>query len=117
MELRTKRVYDEPSAEDGYRVLVDRLWPRGLSKEKARIDRWAKEVAPSNELRKWIHEDPESRWDEFVERYGEELEEREDAVEDLRADLRERELATLLFAVRDVEHNHARILRDHVLDC
>ncbi len=116
MELRIKRVYEEPAEEDGYRVLVDRLWPRGLSKENARIDRWAKEVAPSNDLRKWIHEDPGGRWKEFVDRYRRELDGREEAVRDLRDDLEDRDVATLLFAVKDEERNHAKILRGHLLD-
>jgi uncharacterized protein YeaO (DUF488 family) len=71
-KIRIKRVYDEPAASDGRRVLVDRLWPRGLSKEKAKIDHWAKDIAPSNELRKWYGHDP-AKWDEFRKRYFAEL--------------------------------------------
>ena len=71
-KIRIKRVYDEPAASDGRRILVDRLWPRGLTKEKAKIDYWAKDIAPSNELRKWYGHDP-ARWDEFKKRYFAEL--------------------------------------------
>ena len=73
MDIRIKRAYEEPSEDDGTRILVDRLWPRGISKQNARIDFWPKQVAPSNELRKWYGHDPE-RWEEFKERYFAELE-------------------------------------------
>jgi uncharacterized protein YeaO (DUF488 family) len=73
LRMQVKRVYDEPSAEDGHRVLVDRLWPRGVSKQRAELDDWAKEIAPANELRSWYHEDREHRYAEFAERYRQEL--------------------------------------------
>lgn len=107
-----KRVYEEPAPDDGQRVLVDRLWPRGVSKEKARLDLWLKDVAPSDELRRRFHGEAET-WDEFVEAYARELE-REPARS---AAARLRELAdggpvTLLFASKDESHNNAVALRD-----
>lgn len=95
---------------DGYRVLVDRLWPRGLKKEAVKLDRWAKELAPSTELRQWIHAQPE-RWPEFELRYRDELKQNE-AVEPFLNDLGKQELITLLYGARDASQNHARILQD-----
>src|SRR5690606_4840134 len=108
--LRVKRVYDPPAPDDGLRVLVDRLWPRGLKKEDARIDLWLKEVAPSAELRRWFGHDP-SRWDEFRRRYAAELRANPAVLEELRASLRGRGVATLLFAARDAERNNAVALK------
>ena len=109
--FRTKRVYEPPAEADGFRVLVDRLWPRGLSKERAGVDLWLKEVAPSNELRKWFqHEDP--LWEEFRFRYLEELKsaERVAALEQLRQEAKTRGTVTLLFGARNEAHNHAVLL-------
>lgn len=109
--FRMKRVYTPPSAEDGYRVLTDRLWPRGVSKQAAAVDLWLKEIAPSTELRKWFnHEAP--RWPEFVMRYRLELQtpERQAALTELRRLEREKGTVTLLFAVRDEAQNHAQLL-------
>jgi uncharacterized protein YeaO (DUF488 family) len=108
--LRTKRVYDRPARGDGYRVLVDRLWPRGLSKEEARVDIWLKDIAPSGELRKWFGHDPQ-RWPEFKRRYFREL--------DRKAELAERiprrgKTVTLLFGAKDEEHNNAVALREYL---
>lgn len=112
MEIRGKRVYDEPSPDDGFRVLVDRLWPRGLSKERAALDLWAKDVAPSTELRRAFHHDGLS-WAEFDSAYRAELEgSARDAVAALRAELASHPVVTLLHAVADEEHNHAVILRE-----
>ncbi|MCP2635777.1 DUF488 family protein [Microbacterium sp. HD4P20] len=112
MELRTKRVYDDPAPADGFRVLVDRLWPRGLSKERAALDLWAKDVAPSTELRKAFHHDGLS-WDDFAEAYRAELGgAARGAVEALRAELGTHEVVTLLHAVHDDAHNHALVLRE-----
>ena len=111
--FRIKRVYEPPAEEDGFRVLVDRLWPRGLSKARAEVDLWLKEVAPSNELRKWFqHEDP--LWEEFRFRYLEELEsaERVAALERLRQEAKTRGTVTLLFGARNEAHNHAVLLRE-----
>jgi uncharacterized protein YeaO (DUF488 family) len=112
MEVRLKRVYDEPSADDGFRVLVDRLWPRGLSKERAALDLWAKDVAPSTELRKAFHHE-ELSWADFDAAYRAELDgPARGAVEALRAELAPHPVVTLLHAVADESHNHALILRE-----
>ena len=105
--VRVKRVYDPPTPDDGARVLVDRLWPRGLAKEDARVDWWAKEVAPSDKLRRWFGHSP-PRYREFVERYREELEGNE-FLGRLR-ELAAKRPVTLLYAARDERHNNARAL-------
>ncbi|HZU68428.1 MAG TPA: DUF488 domain-containing protein [Ktedonobacteraceae bacterium] len=107
-----KRVYDPPEPGDGTRVLVDRLWPRGLSKERAKVDLWLKEVAPSNDLRKWFGHDPE-KFPEFRRRYEAELrsEPGQEALAKLR-DLAGQGKVTLVFAAHDSEHNNAVVLRD-----
>lgn len=111
--IRIKRVYAPPLPEDGLRVLVDRLWPRGLSKERAGIDWWAKEAAPSHELRRWYHQDP-AQWEEFRRRYRAELDARPEVVEDLRARLAAAAAVTFLSASREEERNHAVALRDYL---
>jgi uncharacterized protein YeaO (DUF488 family) len=110
MDVRTKRVRAKPAAEDGHRVLVDRLWPRGASREKAAFDEWIPDVAPSDELREWFDHDPE-RFDEFRRRYLEELRGRRGLLTDLRRRAREGPL-TLLFAAKDTERNNAAVLAD-----
>jgi uncharacterized protein YeaO (DUF488 family) len=111
-QIRLKRAYAAPSAEDGVRVLVDRLWPRGLTKAEARIDRWLKELAPSTELRKWFGHDP-ARWEEFRRRYRAELAGKAALIDELRALAREHQV-TLIFAARDEVHNEAVVLRDEL---
>ena len=108
--LHVKRVYDPAAASDGLRVLVDRLWPRGLSKQKARIDVWLKDVAPSAELRRWFGHDP-ARWAVFRERYVAELGDGP-ALTELRKLLAQHKPVTLLFAARDEAHNNAVVLRE-----
>ena len=108
--MKIKRAYAPAEESDGYRILVDRLWPRGISKEKAQIDLWLKSVAPSNELRKWFGHDPE-KFPEFEQRYRAELAEG-GALDELRAVLREHPDATLLFAAHDEEHNNAVVLKE-----
>ncbi len=112
LPIALKRVYDEPAADDGKRVLVDRLWPRGLSKERARVDVWLKEVAPSSELRKWFGHEPE-KFAEFRRRYETELDAEvgQTKLAELR-DMAQREHITLVFAAHDTEHNNAVVLRD-----
>lgn len=110
MKIRLKRAYEPPSAEDGQRVLVDRLWPRGLGKSEAAIDRWLKEVAPSSELRRWFGHNPR-KWDEFRRKYEAELRGRGDLLRELRQAAREGPL-TLVYSARDQEHNQAVVLRD-----
>lgn len=110
MEINIKRVYATWSEEDGFRVLVDRLWPRGLIKDKARLDLWHKDIAPSAELRKWFHR--EQDWLEFKRRYLSELAARPKSVAVFRALLAGREKVTLLYGGKDEEHNQAVVLRD-----
>ncbi len=110
--LRIKRVYDPPSRSDGMRVLIDGLWPRGLTKARVRLDLWLREVAPSDELRRWFGHDPE-RWPEFRARYRDELAGKRDAVKILRDALREGDV-TLLYGTRDDEHNNAVVLREYL---
>jgi len=109
--FRVKRVYDDPSPQDGLRILVDRLWPRGVSKERARLDGWAKDVAPSDELRRWFHAAAEEHRSEFAERYTAELEgsEQRRRLEELRAQGAE-QTVTLLTATKDLEHSHVAVL-------
>lgn len=108
--IRCKRIYEQPSRDDGRRLLVDRLWPRGISREAARIDDWLKELAPSDQLRRWYGHDP-ARWDEFRSRYRLELAGKGPLLEQL---LREESLGpvTLLFAAKDAEHNNAVVLKE-----
>lgn len=108
--MRVKRVQEGPADDDGARWLVDRLWPRGISKERAALDDWLKDVAPSPELREWFGHDPE-RFTEFAERYRAELDDSA-AAQRLRARLRDVDAATLLYAAKDPEHNHAVVLLD-----
>jgi uncharacterized protein YeaO (DUF488 family) len=110
MSVKSKRVYDAAEPADGYRVLIDRMWPRGVSRERARLDEWARELAPSSELRKWFHHDPE-RFAEFRSRYREELRERRPLLEELRCRARDGPV-TLLYAARDREHNDAVVLEE-----
>jgi uncharacterized protein YeaO (DUF488 family) len=110
LDIRLKRAYEPPSAEDGVRVLVDRLWPRGVRKSEAAIDRWLKEIAPSTELRRWFGHDP-GRWSEFRRRYRSELSGHAELVNELRA-LARKKPVTLIYAARDERHNEAVVLRD-----
>ena len=116
LEVRVRRVYDHPSPEDGTRVLVDRLWPRGLAKARAGIDEWAREVAPSTELRRWYGHDP-ARFEEFRRRYRAELAEpqRQAALRHL-AELARSGPLTLVTATRDVDHSQAAVLAEQLRD-
>ncbi len=114
MQLKLKHVYEEPAASDGMRVLVDRLWPRGLSRERAQVDYWAKAVAPSAELRRWFGHDPE-KWLEFRQRYFSELDANGQATEEFISEIGD-EVATFLFAASDQHHNNAVALREY-LEC
>ena len=113
MPVLLKRVYEAPSATDGYRVLVDRLWPRGLTKDSARVNLWLKEIAPSNELRRWFHERPLQQ-QAFRERYLEELSDGEaaSALEQLHQLVAKKKGVTLLFASRNTEYNNATVLKE-----
>ena len=110
MEIRLKRAYEAPSPTDGYRVLIDRLWPRGVAREKAHLDEWARELAPSAELRRWFGHDPE-RYEEFRRRYREELAPCQEKLQDLRERAR-RGTLTLVYGARDTEHNDAVVLAE-----
>lgn len=107
--FKTKRIYEAPADDDGYRVLVDRLWPRGISKEDAQLDEWLKKVAPSSELRKWFDHDP-GKFEEFRNRYKVELIDREEPVNKL-LEIAGDQPVTLLYAAKDKTHNHAVVLR------
>ena len=108
--IRIKRIYDPPAPGDGRRVLVDRLWPRGVAKDDARIDEWLKEIAPSNELRKWFGHEP-ARLEEFRKRYREELASQGELLERLRSEGKQGTV-TLLFAAKDAERNNAVVLKE-----
>lgn len=107
--VKLKRIYEAPAASDGMRILVDRLWPRGIAKDKAKIDLWLKDIAPSDALRKRFHGHPED-WDEFRKAYAAELKQAGEAVKELREHLRTGTV-TLLYAARDEEHNNAVALK------
>ena len=111
--VKLKRVYEAAAAEDGIRILVDRLWPRGISKEKAAIDQWMKDIAPSSDLRKWFGHDP-ARWDEFRRRYTEEVHQNADLLGQLRSFARQGPV-TLVYSARDEVHNDAVVLRNLIL--
>ncbi|MDA0164441.1 DUF488 family protein [Solirubrobacter ginsenosidimutans] len=110
MDIRLKRAYDTAAPEDGHRVLVDRLWPRGVSRERARLDGWERDLAPSTELRQWFGHDPE-RFDEFRLRYVDELRHHRPQLTELRRWARDGTL-TLVYAAADTDHNDARVLAD-----
>jgi uncharacterized protein YeaO (DUF488 family) len=112
-DIKTKRVYEEDDPDDGYRVLVDRVWPRGLKKERVAADLWLKEVAPSSDLRKWFGHDP-AKWEEFKDRYFAELDGRQDPVTKLLEQAKQGRV-TLLYSARDTEHNQAVALREYLL--
>jgi uncharacterized protein YeaO (DUF488 family) len=109
---RLKRIYAPPASEDGQRILVDRIWPRGISREKAALTAWPRLVAPSDELRKWFGHDP-MRWDVFRRRYVAELDANTACVSELRS-LLAKEPSTLLFGARDADHNNAVVLADYL---
>jgi uncharacterized protein YeaO (DUF488 family) len=110
MAVRIKRAYEPPEPADGYRVLIDRIWPRGVSREEAQLDEWARELAPSTELRRWFGHDP-ARFDEFRRRYRVELAGHEEKLRELRRRARQGTL-TLVYSARDTEHNDAVVLAE-----
>ncbi|SRR5579864_1854356 len=109
-ELKIKRVYEKPEKNDGKRILVDRLWPRGLTKEKAKVDLWLKDIAPSTELRKWFGHDPR-KWRSFRGRYQTELKHHADQLELLKSKAKKGPV-TLIYGARDQEHNEAVVLKE-----
>ncbi len=108
--LHIKRIYDTYSPRDGYRVLIDRLWPRGIAKTTARIDLWLKDIAPSTQLRQWFSHDPK-KWPEFKKRYRAELRQNQATLQELRRIVKTHATVTLLFAAKDIERNNAVVLR------
>lgn len=113
MSLQLKRVYEPAEPGDGYRILVDRLWPRGMSKDQAHIDLWLKDVAPTPALRRWFGHDP-SKWQAFRRRYFQELTQNPQSVRVI-TDRIDRETVTLVYAAKDTEHNHALALQQYIL--
>jgi uncharacterized protein YeaO (DUF488 family) len=111
--LRLKRAYEPAAPDDGIRILVDRLWPRGVSKEEAALDEWMKDIAPSAELRQWFGHDPE-RWVEFQHRYRAELRQHGEELEKIRS-LAKKQAVTLVYSAHDEQHNDAVVLRDALL--
>ena len=107
--IKIKRVYETRAQDDGFRILIDRLWPRGLTKEKAAVDLWLKQIAPSTDLRKWFDHDP-AKWDEFQKRYTKELQVNKEAVKQLQDELYKHSV-TLLYAAKDEAHNDAVVLK------
>ena len=107
--FKLKRIYEEPEEDDGYRILVDRLWPRGVSKERANIDGWIKDIAPSNELRKWYNHELD-KWPEFKTRYLNELNEKKDLLKQLKIMAKFHKKVTLLYSAKDEDHNNAVVL-------
>lgn len=107
--IRIKRVYEEAAKQDGYRILVDRLWPRGLTKERAKVDLWVKEIAPSDALRKWFGHEPE-KWPEFAKRYRSELAKRKDLLKEVKKLEREHGTVTLLYGRKDEKQNQAVLI-------
>jgi len=114
LDVRAKRAYDPAEDGDGYRVLIDHVWPRGVSRERARLDEWARELAPSDELRRWFDHVPE-RFEEFRSRYRAELNDKRERVEELRRRARKGTL-TIVYAARDREHNNAVVLSELLRD-
>lgn len=112
MVQRIKRIYDSPGKDDGFRILVDRLWPRGLSKEKAKIDLWLKDIAPSDSLRKWFAHDPK-KWPEFRRRYFKELNSKKELLNEIYTRAREDDV-TLLYSAKNKEFNNAEALKEYL---
>ena len=113
MQVEIKRVYDLEKASDGFRVLVDKLWPRGIKKEKLHYNLWAKDITPSTQLREWYHQDEEGRWKEFEKKYTKELEENP-AMNDFINQIKEQKTITLLYASKNVVENHALVLQNYL---
>lgn len=113
MIILLKRAYEEPKKEDGFRILVDRVWPRGVSKDFGQIDLWAKEITPTTTLRKWFsHEIP--KWEEFKKKYTEELENRLDAVDGFLETLQKHKKVTFVYGAKDTKHTHAIVLKEYM---
>jgi len=107
--IKTKRIYESPAREDGFRILVDKLWPRGIRKEKTKIDLWLREIAPSDDLRKWFSHDPQ-KWEKFKTKYEKQLAARQEFLQKIRQIKKEKGNVTLLYSARDTERNNAVVL-------
>ncbi len=111
--IKIKRIYDRAIKEDGYRILIDRLWPRGLSKNKAKVNLWLRDIAPSDKLRKWFSHDVK-KWLEFQKRYKKELKSRKELIDKIKDVEKRNKTITLLFSAKDISHNNAVVLRDYL---
>ncbi|MGE5352305.1 MAG: DUF488 domain-containing protein [Acidobacteriota bacterium] len=109
--IQLKRIYEKNDKNDGFRILIDRLWPRGIKKEEANIDLWLKEIAPSNELRKWFHHEA-ANWDDFKKKYLAELSHKKDLLSVVREAEKEHKVVTLLYGAKDKEHNQALVIAE-----
>jgi len=109
--IKLKRVYEKPSLKDGYRILVDRLWPRGLSKEKAKVDLWLKDIAPSNELRKWYHNNFD-QWYEFKKKYKKELGDNKAKFDELKKVIKQNKVVTFVYSSKEEKYNNAAVLKE-----
>lgn len=109
--IKIKRAYDKHSKEDGYRILVDGLWPRGISKDDAKIDLWLKEISPSSELREWFSHDPK-KWEGFKSKYRDELKEKAELVKEIKRIEKEKKTITLLYSTKDEQHNNVVVLSE-----
>jgi uncharacterized protein YeaO (DUF488 family) len=113
MKIALKRIYEKPAPSDGVRILVDRLWPRGVSKEKAKLDLWLKDIAPTTELRKWFGHDPK-KWVSFQKKYKTELKKNKGPVSELKKIVKDSKTITILYAAKDEEHNEALVIKDFI---
>jgi uncharacterized protein YeaO (DUF488 family) len=111
MKIQIKRIYENHSPQDGFRILVDRLWPRGIKKEKAKIDLWFKEIAPSDKLRRWFKHEI-SKWKEFKKRYQEEIKQNKENLKKLISIIKDKKIVTLVFSAKDEKHNNAVVLKE-----
>ena len=111
--IKIKRAYESSSKDDGFRILVDRIWPRGVSKERANLDTWMKEIAPSDNLRKWFSHDPE-KWKEFENKYKKELKDKNELINEIKEIEKVKGKVTLIYSAKDKEHNNAVVL-EHIL--
>lgn len=109
--IQVKRIYDEPDDNDGFRILIDRLWPRGISKDKAKVNLWLKEIAPGDELRKWFRHDP-GKWEDFRDKYLKELQSHKQLLDKIMLAEEDYHTITLLYAAKDSKHNNAVVLLD-----
>jgi uncharacterized protein YeaO (DUF488 family) len=111
-EIQLKRAYDKPSSGDGYRILIDRIWPRGISKDELKIDEWLKDIAPSTDLRKWFGHEP-VKWDDFKKRYFKELKQKKELTKKITEKMKNHNI-TFIYSAKDREHNNAVALKEYI---